>query len=332
MNWRNSVTSPNGYRYFLQIFHSLSEVTSYSNPSWFDTSRMGNIFLLYVNGVLTLVGADGPETETAWLGDLGYPVGDIPVVAYTLSFAGVEHGTVDGYVNSFQVESPVQVVPGAEVMLIVGAEAGYTINEWTGLPEGAIISGNVATFQMPSENVSVSVTFSVIPVTVNNLCVVFDYNGTTTHLAFVRDSTLDRYRSGVFMYAWTIATTQWTIIYTDTLDCQLNTSLWIHDESTDEWSISTAVIEDPIWTTKVSFIIENNATVVGTQQIMVEVDSHTYSNAEESFLAFRCNSLVDAVITILVEHDWVWADTGTMITPRTVNVADFGNTLVINNS
>lgn len=416
MNWRNSVTSPNGYKYFLQIFHSSSDFTSYVNPPWFDSSRMGNIFLMYVNGVLTVVGTSGPETLTSWIKNLGYPVVTGPVSTHTLTFScseygtisgtangvaitspavvsdgaqivltaspnpgytainwqglpesatiegnvarftmpsddtrvtvmfvpvvtqvtltfeGVEHGTVDGYVNSIQVTSPAQVEPGATIMLIVGAESGYTIREWVGIPSGAVVSGNVATFTMPNKNVSVSVEFSVIPVTVNNLCVIYEYEQTTTHLAFVRDSTLDRYREGVFMYAWTIATTQWTIIYTDTLDCALDTQIWVYDASTETWSISDATIEDPIWTTKVSFVIENHATVVGRQQITVDVDQHTYSNAEESFLAFRCNPTVDAVITILVEHDWVWEDTGAMQTPRTVSVDSFGNCLVINNS
>lgn len=80
MNWRNSVASPQGYRYFIQIYNTIEEIAYHDVPYWFDSTKMGEIFLYPVDGTLKVFDYYGPDTtvNAGWVYDLGYPaVGDL---------------------------------------------------------------------------------------------------------------------------------------------------------------------------------------------------------------------------------------------------------------
>ena len=51
------------------------------------------------------------------------------------------------------------IAPGSTVTLTATAKTGYAFASWTGLPEGATVLGNVATFAMPSGDISVTANF-----------------------------------------------------------------------------------------------------------------------------------------------------------------------------
>lgn len=72
MEWRNSIPSPQSYRYFIIVFDSVEELEDFELPGWFDTNKMG--YIAIYDGVI--YGIDGPDT-TDWLPEIGYPAADI---------------------------------------------------------------------------------------------------------------------------------------------------------------------------------------------------------------------------------------------------------------
>lgn len=87
MEWRNNITSPQGFRYFLVVFDSTAELADYDLPEWFDEDAMGIIGIYYLEGFPTIVMVDGPDTTegSAWYSNLGYPVYTVgPVTEHNL--------------------------------------------------------------------------------------------------------------------------------------------------------------------------------------------------------------------------------------------------------
>lgn len=227
MVWRDSIVSPQGFRYYIAIFDSEEELYEFTLPEWFDYESMGIIFL-YDD---IMWGNDGPDTTEGWVPEIGYPEADIP------------------------------------------------------------------------------------PVFIEHLKVLYPYNGTVTHLAFVRVPALDAEKEGQKMYAWSIGTTHFDTIYTDTLNCTTSTQLWALNGET--WSQSTATIEEGVWTDLVSIVVENSATHVGMADIYVRTSEGTYSNAEESFVGCLADFRQPVTFTINSSATgWKWADLDVAVSPR----------------
>lgn len=85
------------------------------------------------------------------------------VPVYTLAFSAAGVGTVAATVNETAVLSPAQVEEGASVAITATASAGHLFSEWIGYPEGAVISGNIVSFAMPSSAVSITANFIEAP-------------------------------------------------------------------------------------------------------------------------------------------------------------------------
>lgn len=116
---RNSIISPQGYRYHLSIFESMDEYLNFSsNPQWVGDDE-GIIFILLYNGQFYIVGADGEDTTESdnWLKDLGYPV----TTLHTLEFSAV-NGSVDKSVFVGEEDDTVTVT--------VTPDEGYTFTSW----------------------------------------------------------------------------------------------------------------------------------------------------------------------------------------------------------
>lgn len=161
------------------------------------------------------------------------------------------------------------------------------------------------------------------PLFFQHLKVLFPYNGTVTHLAFVRVPALDSEKEGQHMYAWSIGTTYWNTIYTDTLSCTTSTQLWYLDDTT--WAESTATIEEGVWTDLVSIVVENTATNIGMADIYVRSSEGTYSNAEESFVG--CLADFRQPVTFTVNSSatgWKWYDLDTALNPREESPSKLG--------
>lgn len=234
MEWRNSVVSPQGYRYYIVIFESEEELYDFTLPEWFDYESMGIIFL-YEDEML---GKDGPDSSD-WVPDIGYPSVDIP------------------------------------------------------------------------------------PVFIEHLKVLYPYNGTVTHLAFVRVPILDSEKAGQHMYAWTIGTEHFDTVYTDTLNCTTSTQLWYLDG--EDWHQSNATIEEGVWTDLVSVVVENSATNIGMADIYVRTSEGTYSNAEASFVGCLADFRQDVTFTVNSSATgWKWADLDVATNPRVESPTKLG--------
>lgn len=233
MEWRNSIPSPQSYRYFIIVFDSVEELEDFELPGWFDTNKMG--YIAIYDGVI--YGIDGPDT-TDWLPEIGYPAAEIP-------------------------------------------------------------------------------TF------VSHLKVLYPYEGTYTHLAFVRFPALDSEKSGEKMYAWTIGTSNWDTVYTETLACTTSTQLWYLDDQ--DWRQSNAEIEEGVWTDLVSVVVENEATNVVTSGIEVETSEGVYHNSYRTFVGCLADFREPAIFTIgVASTGWVWQDLETSLSPREESVSKLG--------
>lgn len=100
MTWRDSIPSPQGYRYFLIVFGSIEELTNFSLPSWFDTLTMGYI-ALYSDYIVAI---DGPDTTEDWVPEIGYPVIEIPTIVSHLKITFPYRGTKEKPLQPVKIE------------------------------------------------------------------------------------------------------------------------------------------------------------------------------------------------------------------------------------
>lgn len=79
--------------------------------------------------------------------------------AHTLTFStsGTGTGSLTVKVDGIDVTSPATVVPGHTVAMIATTTGTIT---WQGLPDGTSTEGGKAIFEMPHENLTVTVTFT----------------------------------------------------------------------------------------------------------------------------------------------------------------------------
>lgn len=167
------------------------------------------------------------------------------------------------------------------------------------------------------------------PLAEHNLKVQYNYHS-VTYMAFVRNPSLDSFKGSTPMYAWTIADSHWSTVYTDTMECETTTKLWLNNDGV--WSQSTdAVIYSPVWIDLVSTLVENEATNVPQYGIEFTTTQDTYSNAVASFVGGLAT--VGESISITVDGTgWKWEDTDTSESPRTITSSKWGDFFKIVNA
>lgn len=89
----------------------------------------------------------------------------LPDKAGTVTFTATPASNAAAFTPSSANANPVtsEIVAGTTIKLTANAKAGYAFGHWSGLPLGAIITGNVATCTMTSQPLDIQATFVDVP-------------------------------------------------------------------------------------------------------------------------------------------------------------------------
>lgn len=151
----------------------------------------------------------------------------------------------------------------------------------------------------------------------DHLCVNYPYEGTTTHLAFVRYPYGDEVDGATHYYAWTIGTMNFDTVYTTILQ-GITTSTTLYKKEVDSFIQSTGTIESPVFTKKVSIVVENSASGVLANKIDYHITEGSYTNSNQYFTGAITG---DSSVEIKVDGtNWKWYDDDTSPLLRTFDI------------